>query len=326
MEAPVWVHEGFLEAYTSVRSEVLRLLETAMAGDQEPWTLYITGHSLGAALSTLCSFDCARRTWRGGAVRPHIVHYNYGSPRVGNKAFAEEFDRLVPNAWRVANSNDAVTLVPRMLGYCHVGHRAQLEADGGLQLLRNSSQAVGEGADMGEVALAAAVNLPMLTEQLLAKQEELAAAAAAAGSQDGGDGSSSDGSGTSNSSSGSSSGGGSGSVSDMLQQNKPMLMSAAGAVAAAATAMAGAGQQAPPGGSSTGVAGGSAKPAAAAAGEAVAVGAAVASTFEGVLDVQTLLEEEIRAMSCLLDGSAIDEHLEPLYLENIRLAIDKLRA
>lgn len=31
-----------------------------------------------------------------------------------------QFDRAVPNAWRVTNSNDAVTLVPRMLGYCHV--------------------------------------------------------------------------------------------------------------------------------------------------------------------------------------------------------------
>ncbi len=31
-----------------------------------------------------------------------------------------QFDRLVPNTWRVANTNDAVASVPRMLGYCHV--------------------------------------------------------------------------------------------------------------------------------------------------------------------------------------------------------------
>lgn len=37
-----------------------------------------------------------------------------------------QFDALVPNAWRVANSNDAVTLVPRMMGYCHVGGWAGL--------------------------------------------------------------------------------------------------------------------------------------------------------------------------------------------------------
>ena len=28
-----------------------------------------------------------------------------------------QFNQLVPNAWRVVNKNDAVTLVPRMLGY-----------------------------------------------------------------------------------------------------------------------------------------------------------------------------------------------------------------
>ena len=99
-EAEIWCHQGFLTAYNSVRGEVLRLLETALAEEtgsgqgqqqqqQQPWTLYITGHSLGGALSTLCAFDCARRTWRGVA-RPEIVNYNYGSPRVGNSAFAEE--------------------------------------------------------------------------------------------------------------------------------------------------------------------------------------------------------------------------------------------
>ena len=31
-EAEIWVHNGFLEAYASVRSEVLRLLETFFAG------------------------------------------------------------------------------------------------------------------------------------------------------------------------------------------------------------------------------------------------------------------------------------------------------
>ena len=86
----VWVHQGFLDAYASMRSELLRLLETVLAGEEEPWTLYVTGHSLGGALSTLCTYDCARRTWRGGVSRPRIVHYNYGSPRVGNKAFAED--------------------------------------------------------------------------------------------------------------------------------------------------------------------------------------------------------------------------------------------
>lgn len=43
-----------------------------------------------------------------------------GSPRSPSTQQPLQFDRLVPNTWRVANSNDAVASVPRMLGYCHV--------------------------------------------------------------------------------------------------------------------------------------------------------------------------------------------------------------
>lgn len=43
-----------------------------------------TGH--GAA----GTFDCARRMWRTTPTPPRLVHYNYGSPRVGNRAFAAE--------------------------------------------------------------------------------------------------------------------------------------------------------------------------------------------------------------------------------------------
>lgn len=39
-----------------------------------------------------------------------ISLYSYGAPRVGNKAFAEEFDRLVPDTWRITNAND---IIPR---------------------------------------------------------------------------------------------------------------------------------------------------------------------------------------------------------------------
>lgn len=261
------------------------------------------------------------------------------TPIVGPRP--SQFDRLVPNAWRVANANDAVTLVPRMLGepggrqsacswyacmlprarlllpcllpavpsgscafclaqlsscthdswhpkhlhpcctgYCHIGHKAVLGADGMLELSRecrvtpgcliavsavdarpassvsfvgqadarsraptppnynlptlpssagNSSMALGEGADMANVALAAAVNLPKLAEQLLAKQ--------------GDDG------------------------------NNAALLSAAAAVASAASALAAARQEAEDDGE--------------------------VHTPE---EVQAMLEEEMEAMQRLLDG------------------------
>lgn len=70
----VQVHHGFLQQYDSIRPQVLGIIDTlleepAAEGEQQgngeerpPWTVYITGHSLGAALATLCTFDLAART------------------------------------------------------------------------------------------------------------------------------------------------------------------------------------------------------------------------------------------------------------------------
>jgi predicted lipase len=43
------------------------------------------------------------------APQPDIYMYGFGSPRVGNIPFAEKFDELVFNAWRISNLNDIVT-------------------------------------------------------------------------------------------------------------------------------------------------------------------------------------------------------------------------
>jgi len=92
-------------------------------GNEGPWTVLFTGHSLGGALATLAAFDLSHRSaaWRSNKPAK-IAMYNFGSPRVGNKAFATEFNRAVPHAWRLVNRNDAVVTVPRLVGYCHVGH------------------------------------------------------------------------------------------------------------------------------------------------------------------------------------------------------------
>jgi hypothetical protein len=143
-----------------------------------------------------------------------------------------------------------------------------------LPVAGNSSQALGEGTAMAEMALAAAVNLPKLTEQLLAQDAETGS------SSDDNDGSANGGS----------------SSSSMLQQNKSSLLSAAAAVAAAATAFAGAIQQqqeGQPGSSSS-------SSTSSGAGSSAVAAAGVAPT--SARDVQALLEEEVNAMNCLLDG------------------------
>lgn len=150
-----WVHSGFLRAYLSIHTEILQILDTILAGEHDPWTIFVTGHSLGGALSVLGSWELARRrTWPAGCPRPKIVNYSYGSPRVGNRAFAEAFNSAVPDCWRVVNNNDAVAFVPRLMGYAHVGHSVTVTADGSYKKELNTVTARGEGAAVQDVAAA----------------------------------------------------------------------------------------------------------------------------------------------------------------------------
>jgi hypothetical protein len=80
-----------------------------------PWTIVFTGHSLGGALATLAALDVSRREWLE-TYKPRLKMYNFGSPRVGNGEFAADFNRHVPDAWRVVNADDAVATIPRLMG------------------------------------------------------------------------------------------------------------------------------------------------------------------------------------------------------------------
>lgn len=169
-ELKPWVHQGFLTSYDSIRPQILSIVDALLADRMEQemntkkcWSVYVTGHSLGGALATLCAYDLAAR--RHVYPTPHhLALYNFGSPRVGNRAFAKEFNRLVPDAWRIVNRNDAVCSVPRLMGYCHVGHAVKLKDEGTVEVQLDTSDVLGEGLAATEVLDAA---LPKLTGRII---------------------------------------------------------------------------------------------------------------------------------------------------------------
>lgn len=76
--------------------------------------LYVTGHSLGGAMATICA---SRLSAQGMNVEGL---YTYGSPRVGDGEFVAN---LKVNHFRFVNNNDAVPKVPpQVFGYRHHGH------------------------------------------------------------------------------------------------------------------------------------------------------------------------------------------------------------
>lgn len=96
-------HRGFTDIYASARDAILSVLGTLSPEK----TLYVTGHSLGGALATLCALDVSANS---AFTTPRL--YTYGSPRVGDPDFAKAFNRYVRSSYRYANLFDVTTYVP----------------------------------------------------------------------------------------------------------------------------------------------------------------------------------------------------------------------
>ncbi|CAI5934642.1 unnamed protein product [Closterium sp. NIES-64] len=121
------VHDGFLDGYKSVKPRLLLLLKAILASSSEKYHIMVTGHSLGGALSTLFTYDLAQSDLK----KQHgftLSLYNFGSPRVGNHAFAARFNQLVGDSWRIANDHDIVPRVPYVF-YKHVATGVVLRPD-----------------------------------------------------------------------------------------------------------------------------------------------------------------------------------------------------
>jgi triacylglycerol lipase len=98
------VHDGFLETYISIQKEI----EDALSTTNSRAKLYVAGHSLGAALTTLALPDIESRLNRVATAL-----YTYGSPRVGDDSFVKSFNAIFgQRSFRVANSSDIVTSIP----------------------------------------------------------------------------------------------------------------------------------------------------------------------------------------------------------------------
>lgn len=118
------VHEGFASALNHVWLDVFQALDDLRSSERTVW---LTGHSLGAALATLA---VAKLIERG---EPVDGLYTYGSPRCGDEDFSGGFQSQFTRAYRVINSDDIVTRVPPRPAYHHVGTAKLIDANGVLR-------------------------------------------------------------------------------------------------------------------------------------------------------------------------------------------------
>mgnify|MGYP000871412570 CR=1 FL=1 len=121
-ETGIQVHKGFYNVYLSIRDKLWNLFE---ANKDKINEFYITGHSLGGALSTLCAFDFSQYD---------PIHYSFAAPRSGNINYSNKFNILLPNSLRIYNNEDIIHSVPPSVffnsyTYQHTGNGIPFDAN-----------------------------------------------------------------------------------------------------------------------------------------------------------------------------------------------------
>ena len=125
------VHAGFYHLWLDVKNMTLDALAdvgcSADAPDDDN-LLYITGHSLGAALTHIAMFALKAGGWEIAKT------YSFEAPRVGNdkfsNAFANIFSRRFP-VFRITHYKDPIVhLPPEVIGYYHVQTEVYYDKDG----------------------------------------------------------------------------------------------------------------------------------------------------------------------------------------------------
>ncbi|MDQ0416902.1 triacylglycerol lipase [Croceifilum oryzae] len=119
-------HRGFTFLYGLLRKQIFSTLSNLAPTSSEK-TIFLTGHSLGAALATLTAPDLIVN-----GPYSRICVSQSGSPRVGNPRFADAYNSLVPQSIRIANIHDYIPLNPiseipppfteETISYSHVHH------------------------------------------------------------------------------------------------------------------------------------------------------------------------------------------------------------
>ncbi len=114
-------HSGFVEALDWVASDIEAAIEALPRSDSSR-PVWVTGHSLGAAIATLYGVDQHKRV---------AAIYPIGSPRVGGIQFAKNTQDLV-DVYRVINDNDIVPRIPTPPFYRHIGTPYFITSEGEL--------------------------------------------------------------------------------------------------------------------------------------------------------------------------------------------------
>ncbi|MEW6096545.1 MAG: lipase family protein [bacterium] len=116
------IHKGFLKAYQDIERDIRTIVKDNLSKD-----IYITGHSLGGALTSICALEF-------GLSYPIVGIYTFGAPRCLNKKQVKIYNSFFKDiSYRLVNNCDIVTRIPtRVSGYHHTAQLVYIDNNGKL--------------------------------------------------------------------------------------------------------------------------------------------------------------------------------------------------
>ncbi|OXA39371.1 lipase [Folsomia candida] len=126
------IHTGMINATNSLYPEIVQKLGKVLK-ENEDFEVVVIGHSLGAAAAALTLFLLKEeiRLPADFPVPKSYAYFGYGTPRVGNQAYADYWNGQPMQITRVINKADFAAYTPPSLGgYVHHGNELWLSPTG----------------------------------------------------------------------------------------------------------------------------------------------------------------------------------------------------
>jgi len=110
----VGIHSGYYTMYTSVKDILYKKCNELIANGATK--IFISGHSLGAGLSTICTFDFHANLDKLNIKPENINSVHIAGPPVGNRYFVNIYNKYVLNTVNLYHINDPV---PKMTSWIY---------------------------------------------------------------------------------------------------------------------------------------------------------------------------------------------------------------
>jgi len=106
---PDWGESKTTAGFNDIYSELSEKIISDLNKISPQKKIFVSGHSLGGALATLCIADILAKT---NFQSTDLELYTFASPRTGNIEFATEFSSRKIDSWRIFNTEDIVPYLP----------------------------------------------------------------------------------------------------------------------------------------------------------------------------------------------------------------------